>query len=115
MHQVGLNPGAAQFFTFIAAIICEALAAQALGITVGAMVKHEKIAFAIAPSITVLLILFGGFYVNAETIPVWLRWCAPERLLLLCCACWVCVLRVLGVAALVRARAVVAVCVPSVC
>lgn len=29
---------------------------------------------ALAPAITVILILFGGFYVNEDTIPVWLRW-----------------------------------------
>ena len=36
--------------------------------------KNEKVAMALAPAITVILILFGGFYVNEDTIPVWLRW-----------------------------------------
>ena len=38
--------------------------------------QNEKVAFAVAPGVTIILILFGGFYVNSSTIPAWLRWCA---------------------------------------
>jgi ABC-type multidrug transport system permease subunit len=71
---VGLNPSAAAFFIFVCLLIVEGLAAQGLGVAVSAGAKNEKVALAIAPAITVILILFGGFYVNEATIPVWLRW-----------------------------------------
>ncbi len=71
---VGLNPSAAAFFTFVAVLIVEGLAAQGLGIAVSAGAPNEKVALALAPAVTVVLILFGGFYVNEDTIPVWLSW-----------------------------------------
>ena len=71
---VGLNPSAAAFFKFVCILIVEGLAAQGLGVAVSAGARNEKVALAIAPAITVILILFGGFYVNEGTIPVWLSW-----------------------------------------
>lgn len=41
---------------------------------VSAAVKTEKLAFAAAPAITIILLLFAGFIVNTDSIPVWLRW-----------------------------------------
>lgn len=55
-------------------LILEGLASQGLGIAVSAGSKNEKVALALAPAITVILILFGGFYVNEGTIPEWLSW-----------------------------------------
>jgi hypothetical protein len=63
----GLNPSAAAFFIFVGIIILAGLTSQALGVAVSAGAPNEKVALAIAPSITVILILFGGFYANAET------------------------------------------------
>lgn len=71
---VGLNPSASAFFIFVALLFVEALASQGLGVAVSAAAPNEKMAFALAPALTVVLILFGGFYVNSDTIPVWLSW-----------------------------------------
>lgn len=71
---VGLNPSASAFFIFCAILIVEGLAAQGLGIAVSAGSRNEKVALALAPAITIILILFGGFYVNEGTIPDWLSW-----------------------------------------
>ncbi|KAK9828718.1 hypothetical protein WJX72_001697 [[Myrmecia] bisecta] len=71
---VGLNPSASRFFIFICVLVLEAFAAQALGIAVSAAVKNDKMALAIAPAVTVCLILFGGFYINSASIPRWLFW-----------------------------------------
>lgn len=38
------------------------------------MAPNEKLALALAPTITIVLMLFGGFYVNTSTIPAVLRW-----------------------------------------
>jgi hypothetical protein len=57
---VGLNPSAKAFFIFAAMLILEGLASQGLGVAVSAACKTEKIAFAAAPGITVILMLFGA-------------------------------------------------------
>ena len=31
-------------------------------------------ALAFAPIVVVLMILFGGFYINVDSLPVWLAW-----------------------------------------
>ncbi|KAL4445845.1 hypothetical protein ABPG77_009044 [Micractinium sp. CCAP 211/92] len=72
---VGLNPAAAAFFQFVALTILEGLASQALGVAVSAAVRgSDKLAFAVAPGITVILMLFGGFFVATDSIPAAIRW-----------------------------------------
>jgi hypothetical protein len=61
---VGLNPSAAAFFIFCCILIVEGLASQGLGVAVSAGAPNERVAMALAPAITIVMILFGGFYVN---------------------------------------------------
>lgn len=71
---VGLNPAASAFFIFCALLIVEGLTAQGFGICISAVCPNEKVSFALAPAITVVLILVGGFYVNQDAVPVWISW-----------------------------------------
>ncbi|KAL4452063.1 hypothetical protein ABPG75_007725 [Micractinium tetrahymenae] len=71
---VGLNPSAAAFFIFCCLVVCEGLAGQGLGVAISAAAPNEKVALALAPTITIVLMLFGGFYLNSATIPAVLRW-----------------------------------------
>lgn len=71
---VGLNPAASAFFIFCALLIVEGLTAQGFGITISAIAPNEKVSFALAPAITVVLILVSGFYVNQDAVPVWISW-----------------------------------------
>ncbi|PSC71035.1 ABC ATP-binding isoform 2 [Micractinium conductrix] len=71
---VGLNPSAKAFFMFCFLVICEGLTGQGLGTALSAACKDEKVALAVAPVITTMLMLFGGFYANTATIPAVLRW-----------------------------------------
>lgn len=41
---------------------------------IGAAAPTPQTALAFGPLITVLFMLFGGFYVNIDSIPVWIRW-----------------------------------------
>ena len=41
---------------------------------VSAYTNSEKMASALAPIPLVLSIIFGGFFIQASAIPVWLRW-----------------------------------------
>ena len=67
---IGFDPEWNKFFTFILIVLLLASASQALGIFLGSLSKNEAIATNVAPLVTVILLLFGGFYVNKETIPV---------------------------------------------
>ena len=72
---VGLGEGS--FFNFILFLILLTLigfCAIALGMIIAASAPTVEAATAFGPIIVVLMILFGGFYINIESLPVWLRW-----------------------------------------
>ena len=41
---------------------------------VASIAPTPQTAMALGPLCTVVFMLFGGFYVNLNTIPVWIRW-----------------------------------------
>lgn len=59
-----MNPSAAAFFIFCCILIVVGLTSQGLGVAVSAGSPNERVAMALAPALTIVLILFGGFYVN---------------------------------------------------
>ena len=71
---IGFNPEKERFFMFIAIVLLLAMASQTLGIFLGSLSKNEDIAMNISPLATVILLLFGGFYVNSDTIPLAASW-----------------------------------------
>jgi hypothetical protein len=50
------------------------LAASSIALVVGCVVANAATAAEMAPAIFVPQILFAGFFVRTEQIPVWLRW-----------------------------------------
>lgn len=52
----------------------EGTAASGFGIAVSAACPNEKLMLALAPALTIIFILFGGFYINTASIPRWLFW-----------------------------------------
>jgi len=72
--MVGFQPHAEEFFIFIAALIVFAAVAGSLFLTIGSFSPNMVVAQILAPLVVVLFLLFGGFYVNNNTIPVWYRW-----------------------------------------
>ena len=69
--MVGLYPGTEQFFTFMLAMIAFTLAATSFFLLIGAISPSMEVAQIIAPVLLVFLILFGGFYINIDSIPVY--------------------------------------------
>ena len=43
------------------------MTAHGLGVCISAATTNPKIGLAIAPALTVILMLFGGFYANVDT------------------------------------------------
>jgi len=70
----GLHPSWARFARFSGILILESFTSQALGLAVGAMAPSTDVAMALGPMVMVIFIVFGGYYVNEETIPKVLRW-----------------------------------------
>jgi len=50
------------------------LSAAALGFLIGSMAPNAIAASSMATPFMILSILFGGFYINSASIPVWLGW-----------------------------------------
>ena len=72
-NVVGFREGAEYFWTFVSIIICEALAAQALGIFMAASLPVGA-ALALGPASITIFTLFGGIYLNVDSIPKGAGW-----------------------------------------
>jgi ABC-type multidrug transport system ATPase subunit len=70
----GLHGGARRFGTFLGILTLESFTATALGLAVGAAAPTPDAAAAIGPALSVVFLLFGGYYVNAKSVPRALRW-----------------------------------------
>ena len=66
---VGLNDDAGAFFRFIVILLETGFAAIGLGMLVASAAPNAQVATAFAPIIMVLMILFGGFYINVDSLP----------------------------------------------
>jgi ATP-binding cassette, subfamily G (WHITE), eye pigment precursor transporter len=71
---VGFRPTAEAFFTFLAIIISLSFCAQAMGLLLSASTPSPDVAMALSPVIITILMLFGGFYLNAANIDPWFIW-----------------------------------------
>jgi ABC-type multidrug transport system ATPase subunit len=68
-YIIGLNERVDRFFMLILISIVLAAAAQSIGQAISALVNSAQVANTIAPMIMIVFILFGGFYLNAASIP----------------------------------------------
>lgn len=77
----GLAPKPVKFVNFLAILVAESFAAQALGLTVGAAAPSTSAALAIGPAVMLVSIVFGGLFVNVEGVPKPLRWIPKTSLI----------------------------------
>lgn len=73
---VALNwgPNAENFFIAALILIAVSLVGNGLGIMNGSLFSNIKTAAAMTPIMILPFMLFGGFYANLGTIPVWISW-----------------------------------------
>ena len=69
-----LQPTVPKFLKFSSAIIMESFCASAMGLAISSVAPSTEAAIAMGPGIMVLFIVFGGYYVNVETVPLCFRW-----------------------------------------
>lgn len=77
----GLNPNPLRFMRFLGIIALESFSSAAMGLAVGAMAPSTEAAMALAPAVMLVWIVFGGYYVNAENVPLPLRWLPKASLI----------------------------------
>lgn len=72
---VGFNTDSIErFFQQMLVSVLLTLASTALGINIGCIFNDVSVALAITPLIFMPMMLFSGFYVNSDSISVWLKW-----------------------------------------
>eukprot|EP00039_Didymoeca_costata_P012713 m.184618 g.184618 ORF g.184618 m.184618 type:complete len:667 (-) comp15561_c0_seq2:148-2148(-) len=73
-YMVGLRDGAEHYFTMYLVIMLTVLCAEGWAYTISAAAKDAQQANALAPVVIVASLLFGGFFIAVEQIPLGLRW-----------------------------------------
>jgi ABC-type multidrug transport system permease subunit len=71
---VGLNGSLTRFLTFLVATVLTAFTAGGLGTAISACASSVEAASAAAPPFMIIMILFGGFYINADNVPDAVSW-----------------------------------------
>ena len=62
------------FIVFVLILSLIGFAALGLGLIIAVTAPTIEAATALGPIAVVLMILFGGFYINIESLPDWLNW-----------------------------------------
>eukprot|EP01035_Chromulina_nebulosa_P018182 gene18182-23840_t len=69
-----LNPNPIRFLIFLCVVILESFCAIALGFALGSISPNDVIANALGPPVLIILMLFGGFYINTSSLPEGSAW-----------------------------------------
>jgi len=72
--MAGLEGSIGRFTRFLSVLAVEGMASGAIGLAIGSFSPTAEIALSVGPSIMLVFILFGGFYVSDQSVPWVLRW-----------------------------------------
>ncbi|KAJ8905228.1 hypothetical protein NDN08_001736 [Rhodosorus marinus] len=72
--MAGLEGSIGRFARFLSVLAVEGMASGAIGLAIGSLAPTAEIALSVGPSIMLIFILFGGYYVTDNTVPFVLRW-----------------------------------------
>ena len=72
--MAGLYPDAQTFFIMAAICVIVANIAISLGYAVSCICADVNIALSVAPFLVIPFMLFGGFYLNIDSVPVYFQW-----------------------------------------
>uniref|UniRef100_A0A7S4UJF0 ABC transporter domain-containing protein n=1 Tax=Guillardia theta TaxID=55529 RepID=A0A7S4UJF0_GUITH len=71
---VGLQASLAHVLTYCLSVIITTLAAESYVVMIGALVPDDKLGVILGPLGFALMSLLGGFFLNIESLPVWISW-----------------------------------------
>jgi len=73
--MIGLNTSnSIPFFKFLLAMISLVMTSTTMGLFLGCLLPHAEAAVSLAPILIIPFMLFGGFFANLSSIPVWISW-----------------------------------------
>jgi len=73
--MVGFNMlDASRFFLYWFSLVIISIASGSLGLLLGCMLPNAEVAITLAPVVIMPFMLFGGFFMKIDLIPIWLRW-----------------------------------------
>ncbi|KAA0198904.1 hypothetical protein HAZT_HAZT004839 [Hyalella azteca] len=73
-YMVGLNPGADNFFICMGIIVLVANIGVSFGYLISCLARNLEMALAIAAPLIIPFMLFGGFFLNSDSVPVYFIW-----------------------------------------
>jgi len=72
--MIGLQPDASNFFVFAGMVILVGSIGCSLGVAAGAAVPNIQFAMTLMPMIIMPLVIFSGFLVRPDNIPIYFKW-----------------------------------------
>ena len=71
---IGFNHSGPSYFSFLIIVFGLSLCSTGLGLSISASASDIHIATTMASPIMIIMLLFGGFYANLDTIPKFISW-----------------------------------------
>ncbi len=72
--MVGLRADAGAFFKYLLALFLVSTFSESLALAVSIMAGDAQASASLIPVFVILCILFGGFFIEADQLPDWLKW-----------------------------------------
>jgi len=72
--MAGLNPEPEKFFVSLGIVLLTVQVVLSVGYLLSSITLNVEIALAIGPVVVIPFMLFGGLFVNAGSVPIWLDW-----------------------------------------
>jgi len=69
-----LRHGAEHFFIYAGLLCLEYFVGVSLGMLISALIKNVEMAPRVAPAFVILFLMFSGFFLNDESVPVYMVW-----------------------------------------
>ncbi|XP_074601329.1 eye pigment precursor family transporter white [Brevipalpus obovatus] len=73
-YMIGLNPSTKSFVNLTLLLILVANVSSGFGYFISCISKNITMALTLAPSCLIVLMLFGGLFINNASVPYYLRW-----------------------------------------
>jgi len=73
-YMANLRHGWEHYFTYMLVMVLENFVGIGLGMVLSASLKSVEMAPQIAPAVVIVFLMFSGFFLNDDSIPVYLSW-----------------------------------------
>uniref|UniRef100_A0A1A9V0K8 Protein white n=2 Tax=Glossina austeni TaxID=7395 RepID=A0A1A9V0K8_GLOAU len=71
---IGLRPGVEHFFKALAVVTLVANVSTSFGYLISCASNSTSMALSVGPPVTIPFLLFGGFFLNSGSVPIYFKW-----------------------------------------